>query len=169
MSCYREHIDFLPHTVNFEGYVDKTHTARMQAKYTDIVLLNKHELVTREQLDRVQDDVCDLNPETPIIRTNKGMVNPEVVFGLDSKIFTAISSDNQTNLSQHEAFGYATSLKPSQGGANTSDVGDVDVAHIEWYDQISQSQSPAISFAELRGFLESLHQNTSCTFGEIAI
>ncbi len=27
--------------LNFEGYVDKTHTARMQAKYTDIILLNK--------------------------------------------------------------------------------------------------------------------------------
>ena len=31
--------------VNFTGYEDTSYTARMQAKYTDVILLNKHELV----------------------------------------------------------------------------------------------------------------------------
>ena len=31
---------------NFRGYEDTSYTARMQAQYTDLILLNKHELVT---------------------------------------------------------------------------------------------------------------------------
>ena len=31
--------------VNFRGYEDTSYTARMQAQYTDVILLNKHELV----------------------------------------------------------------------------------------------------------------------------
>lgn len=32
--------------VNFMGYEDTSYTAKMQAQYTDVILLNKHELVT---------------------------------------------------------------------------------------------------------------------------
>jgi len=31
--------------VNFRGYEDTSYTAKMQAKYSDVILLNKHELV----------------------------------------------------------------------------------------------------------------------------
>ena len=31
--------------VNFRGYEDTSYTARMQAKYSDVIVLNKHELV----------------------------------------------------------------------------------------------------------------------------
>ena len=31
--------------VNFIGYEDTSYTAKMQAQYTDVILLNKHELV----------------------------------------------------------------------------------------------------------------------------
>ena len=31
--------------VNFKGYEDTSYTARLQAKYTDLILMNKHELV----------------------------------------------------------------------------------------------------------------------------
>lgn len=31
--------------VNFTGYEDTSYTAKMQAQYTDVILLNKHELV----------------------------------------------------------------------------------------------------------------------------
>lgn len=31
--------------INFCGYEDTSYTAKMQAQYTDIILLNKHELV----------------------------------------------------------------------------------------------------------------------------
>jgi len=31
--------------INFQGYQDTSYTARMQAKYTDLILMNKHEHV----------------------------------------------------------------------------------------------------------------------------
>ena len=31
--------------INFRGYEDTSYTAKMQAQYTDVILLNKHELV----------------------------------------------------------------------------------------------------------------------------
>lgn len=34
--------------------------------------LLQHELATRDQIERVQDEILDINPETPIVRTDKG-------------------------------------------------------------------------------------------------
>ena len=99
--------------VNFRGYEDTSYTAKMQAKYTDITLLNKHELVkklfplnlkdasstgsffllvvkkvTECQIDDVLDHVYGLNPDVPVIRCNGQLgVDPGLVFGLDSKLF----------------------------------------------------------------------------------
>lgn len=47
------------------GYEDRSSSARLQAKYTDLILLNKTELASDAQFDRVLDDVCELNPDTP--------------------------------------------------------------------------------------------------------
>jgi G3E family GTPase len=50
---------------NFRGYEDKSYTAKVQAKYTDLILINKHELLTEQQYDDAMDDVFELNPDTP--------------------------------------------------------------------------------------------------------
>lgn len=73
--------------VNFEGYKDKSYTAQLQTEDTDLIMINKHEKVSERDLDDVLDDVYELNPHTPKIRTDKGEVNPDLVFGLDSKLF----------------------------------------------------------------------------------
>ncbi len=76
--------------LNFDGYKDKSYTAELQAQYTDLILINKHELVTDERrMEDALDDVYELNPNTPKVRTNKGSVNPDLIFGLDTKLFTA--------------------------------------------------------------------------------
>lgn len=38
--------------VNFTGYEDTSYTAKLQAQYTDVILLNKHELVSSDDLLR---------------------------------------------------------------------------------------------------------------------
>ncbi|KAI8910685.1 CobW/HypB/UreG, nucleotide-binding domain-containing protein [Powellomyces hirtus] len=74
--------------VNFEGYEDTSYTARLQAQYTDVILLNKHSLVTERQLDDVIDRVNDLNTDTVKIKVDEDKgVAPDLVFGLDSKLF----------------------------------------------------------------------------------
>lgn len=73
--------------VNFPGYIDKSYTARLSTKFTDLILINKHEQVDERQLEQVLDDVYDLNSETPKVKTDHGVVSPDLVFGLDSQLF----------------------------------------------------------------------------------
>jgi G3E family GTPase len=75
--------------VNFRGYEDTSYTARMQAQYTDLILLNKWELVGGErELDLVLDHVYELNEDTPKLKCEGNVgVDPELVFGIDTKLF----------------------------------------------------------------------------------
>jgi G3E family GTPase len=43
----------------------------MQARYTDLLVLNKWELASERQLDTVLDHLNDASPETPIVRSDK--------------------------------------------------------------------------------------------------
>jgi hypothetical protein len=65
-----------------------SNTSQIQAKYTDCLLLNKYDLVTERELDSVLDHLYELNDETPMIRVSKSSpLKPELVFGLDTKLF----------------------------------------------------------------------------------
>ena len=93
--------------INFSGYEDKSYTAKIQAEYTDLILINKHEEVKEEDLDHVLDDVYDLNPTTPKIKTNHGKVPTDVIFGIDSKLLDTNMDMNKDH--QHldgELFNY---------------------------------------------------------------
>ncbi|KAI8802588.1 CobW/HypB/UreG, nucleotide-binding domain-containing protein [Cladochytrium replicatum] len=81
--------------VNFTGYEDTSYTAKMQAKYTDLILLNKHELVSERELDIVIDHIDELNEDTPKIKCDgeRGFVSPDLVFGLDSQLLEKLERD----------------------------------------------------------------------------
>ncbi|KAJ6513401.1 CobW/HypB/UreG, nucleotide-binding domain-containing protein [Mycena sanguinolenta] len=73
---------------NFVGYEDTSPTAKMQASYTDIILINKWELVDDRKLDLVLDHLHTLNDLTPKIRCQgRNGVDPNLIFGLESKLF----------------------------------------------------------------------------------
>ncbi|KAF8583837.1 cobW-domain-containing protein, partial [Ramaria rubella] len=76
---------------NFIGYEDKSLTAKMQAQYTDVILL-----VSERHLDHVIDRLNDLNDETPRLRcSGRNGVSPSLIFGLDSKLYLekSVNSD----------------------------------------------------------------------------
>jgi G3E family GTPase len=85
--------------INFSGYEDKSYTAKIQAKYNDLILINKHEEVSEKDLDTLLDDVYDLNPLTPKVKTNKGEVSSNLIFGLDSKL---IGEDSEIMNKDHQ-------------------------------------------------------------------
>ncbi|KAJ2317378.1 hypothetical protein IWW51_005380, partial [Coemansia sp. RSA 2702] len=65
--------------INFCGYEDTSYTARLQAQYTDLILLNKWEHISERQLDIVIDHVNELNTDTPKINVDSNTgINPEV-------------------------------------------------------------------------------------------
>ncbi|KAJ6577205.1 CobW/HypB/UreG, nucleotide-binding domain-containing protein [Mycena capillaripes] len=73
---------------NFVGYEDTSPTAKMQASYTDLILINKWELVDERKLDVVLDHLHTLNDLTPKIRCQgRTGVDPNLIFGLESKLF----------------------------------------------------------------------------------
>ncbi|KAJ2552321.1 hypothetical protein EV175_003360, partial [Coemansia sp. RSA 1933] len=74
--------------INFCGYEDTSYTARMQAQYTDLILLNKWEQVSERHLDIVIDHVNELNTDTPKIKVDKDTpIDPDVAFGIDTTLF----------------------------------------------------------------------------------
>ncbi|KAJ1806474.1 hypothetical protein LPJ56_005125 [Coemansia sp. RSA 2599] len=82
--------------INFCGYEDTSYTARMQAQYTDLILLNKWESVTERQLDLVIDHVNELNTDTPKLKADRDAgVDPSVVFGIDTSLFRLFERDHR--------------------------------------------------------------------------
>ncbi|KAI8853614.1 CobW/HypB/UreG, nucleotide-binding domain-containing protein [Chytridium lagenaria] len=88
--------------VNFRGYEDTSYTAKLQAKYTDLILLSKHELVSERDLDLVLDRINDLNEDTPKLKC-EGLegVSTDVVFGIDTKLFALTEEKNGLVMDEH--------------------------------------------------------------------
>jgi G3E family GTPase len=68
---------------NWKGYDDISPTARMQAKYTDLIVFNKHELVDDRKFEDCLDRVGDLEIQTAWVKSVKGWVDAEVIMGID--------------------------------------------------------------------------------------
>lgn len=77
---------------NWKGYEDTSYTAKIQARYTDLIVLNKWELVDERRLEDVEDRILDLDVDPPIPRqkSSKGWVDKNVVFGLDAKLAKSV-------------------------------------------------------------------------------
>lgn len=73
---------------NWKGYEDTSYTAKMQARYTDLIVLNKWELVSERRLEDVEDAVLalEVEPQIPRTKSRKGWVDKEIVFGLDARL-----------------------------------------------------------------------------------
>jgi G3E family GTPase len=72
--------------LNFEAYKDTSYTAKIQTEYTDLILMNKHELVDQVRYEKVLDWVNELNSSTPKLKTNKGLIDFKYIFGLDKSL-----------------------------------------------------------------------------------
>ncbi len=69
---------------NWKGYEDTSYTAKMQARYTDLMVFNKWETVSERRYDDCLDRVGDLELQVPIVKSDKGKVDKSVLLGLDS-------------------------------------------------------------------------------------
>lgn len=71
---------------NWTGYSDTSYTAKLQARFTDLVILNKWESVSERREDEVMDRIRDVNEDTPVVKSDRGRVSKEVIFGVDSSL-----------------------------------------------------------------------------------
>ncbi|KAI5985983.1 cobW-domain-containing protein [Pisolithus albus] len=99
---------------NFTGYEDTSPTARMQASYSDLILINKWEYLEERALDLVLDHLNTLNDETPKIRCNgRDGVDPNLIFGIDSKLFKD-RSDESVVVDHHDEVQTITIFKDTR-------------------------------------------------------
>ncbi|KAF3005738.1 hypothetical protein E8E13_006555 [Curvularia kusanoi] len=89
---------------NWKGYEDTSYTAKIQARYTDLLVLNKWELVDERRLEDVEDKILDLDVDPPIPRqkSSKGWVDKDIVFGLDAKLAKAVEQPSSNGHHSHE-------------------------------------------------------------------
>jgi G3E family GTPase len=77
--------------VNLDRSLEENEEAREQLGFADIVLLNKIDLVSKEELERIEERIRRLNPLAKVFRTLQADVDPSLVlatnsFELDAKL-----------------------------------------------------------------------------------
>ncbi|PGH14730.1 hypothetical protein AJ79_02896 [Helicocarpus griseus UAMH5409] len=78
---------------NWEGYDDTSYTAKLQAKYTDLIIFNKWEDVPERRFDTCLDRVADLELDTAWVKSTKGYVDKDVLLGIDGALLAKEISD----------------------------------------------------------------------------
>ncbi|KAJ3566757.1 hypothetical protein NPX13_g7016 [Xylaria arbuscula] len=76
---------------NWQGYEDTSFTARLQARYTDLIIYNKWEACDERRLDEVRDRVGDLEVVIPWVKSDKGRVPVDIIFGIDGGLARALT------------------------------------------------------------------------------
>ena len=77
---------------NWKGYEDTSYTAKMQARYTDLIVFNKWENVSERQFEDCVDRVGDLEVQVATVKSDKGRVHKDVLLGLDSALAKGLVS-----------------------------------------------------------------------------
>ncbi|KAL5044027.1 hypothetical protein BDW71DRAFT_199258 [Aspergillus fruticulosus] len=72
---------------NWAGYEDTSYTAKIQARYTDLIVFNKWEHASERRFDEVLDRVGDLEVQIPWVKSDRGMVEKDVLLGIDGALF----------------------------------------------------------------------------------
>ncbi|KAF2033775.1 cobalamin synthesis protein/P47K:Cobalamin synthesis protein-like protein/P47K [Setomelanomma holmii] len=97
---------------NWKGYEDTSYTAKMQARYTDLIVLNKHELVSERRLEDVEDAILalEVEPQIPRTKSAKGWVDKDIVFGLDARLAGQVEQDREKHEESHD-HGHASEIE----------------------------------------------------------
>lgn len=88
---------------NWKGYEDTSFTARLQARYTDLIVFNKWEDVDERRWDECLDRLGDMEIEVAWVRSQRGWVDMDVIFGLDRPLAKFLEGDVECeDKSQHK-------------------------------------------------------------------
>jgi len=86
---------------NWKGYQDTSYTAKIQAQYTDLIVFNKWELCDERKFDDALDRVGDLEVQVAWVKSDKGKVPVDLVFGLDGGLARNLEH-SVTNEEEHQ-------------------------------------------------------------------
>ena len=86
---------------NWKGYEDTSYTAKMQARYTDMIIFNKWEMVDERRYEDCLDRVGDLEVQIASVKSNKGRVDKDLLLGLDSTLAKADDIELKNGHEEH--------------------------------------------------------------------
>jgi G3E family GTPase len=69
--------------INFKKSVADYEVARDQIRAADILLLNKKDLLSETEVKQICQKLRELNPNAPIMTTERGDINPALLYGTD--------------------------------------------------------------------------------------
>ncbi|KAI1165269.1 CobW/HypB/UreG, nucleotide-binding domain-containing protein [Nemania serpens] len=91
---------------NWAGYEDTSYTARLQARYTDLIVFTKWEACDERRFDEVRDRVGDLEVDVAWVKSDRGRIPVDVIFGIDGGLARALTDGhlaaNQSGDHGHE-------------------------------------------------------------------
>ncbi|KAK3718871.1 hypothetical protein LTR37_004787 [Vermiconidia calcicola] len=86
---------------NWGGYANTSYTAKLQAKQTDLIVINKWESLDERAFDLFLDKLGDLDVDTPQTKSDKGWISKELLFGFDPKMARAWIEDDKGGSHDH--------------------------------------------------------------------
>ncbi|KAI1802253.1 cobW-domain-containing protein [Daldinia bambusicola] len=86
---------------NWKGYEDTSYTARVQARYTDLIVFNKWEACGERRFDECLDRVGDLEVDVAWVKSDKGRVPVDVIFGIDGGLARTLTEESAANGGYH--------------------------------------------------------------------
>ncbi|KAI1139066.1 cobW-domain-containing protein [Hypoxylon sp. FL0543] len=86
---------------NWKGYEDTSYTARIQARYTDLIVFNKWENCDERRFDECLDRVGDLEVDVAWVKSDRGRVPVDVMFGIDGGLASTLTKEPTRNGSGH--------------------------------------------------------------------
>ncbi|KAH7165843.1 CobW/HypB/UreG, nucleotide-binding domain-containing protein [Dactylonectria macrodidyma] len=119
---------------NWQGYEDTSYTARIQARYTDLIVFNKWEVAGEDRYEECLDRVGDLEVDVAKVKSAKGWVSMKLVFGVDGGLAQELTAAETNGV--HKTNGVSHShehdhSKTNGDGHSHGHQGEVEVLSIE--------------------------------------
>ncbi|KAJ9205425.1 hypothetical protein DTO164E3_1403 [Paecilomyces variotii] len=130
---------------NWQGYDDTSYTAKLQAKYTDLIIFNKWENVPEQRFDICLDRLGDLELQTPWVKSDKGKVDKDLLLGIDGAL---LAKDPNID-PEHLVDGHDHDHDHGKNGHQS----EVEVLTVSLKSTTSSSDRPTVNLTSLETFL----------------
>ncbi|PNP53409.1 hypothetical protein THARTR1_06103 [Trichoderma harzianum] len=134
---------------NWKGYEDTSYTAKIQARYTDLIVFNKWETAGEDRYDECLDRVGDLDVDVARVKSDKGLVDIGVVFGVDGGLARELTEVEVGGEHNHD---HQTNSDGNKHGHSHGHQSEVEVLSVE----LKGNSGAAVSTDKLLNFLRSV-------------
>ncbi|KAK4044773.1 CobW/HypB/UreG, nucleotide-binding domain-containing protein [Parachaetomium inaequale] len=136
---------------NWKGYEDTSYTARLQARYTDLVVFNKWEGCGERRFDEVLDRLGDLEVDVAWVKSDKGWVDAGVVFGVDGGLARGMVEEGGDVTAAGEGCKHGDGCGHEHEHGKEHHQSEVEVLSVE----LKGEEGAAVDVEKLMGFLKS--------------